>query len=369
LNLRAALAAGSSLVALIVACGGSDHPPLLGDYFGGDAGVDSATGGFGGPGADSGQSQVTGTPVDTTASCDTGLTVGDPDAASFAKAIGICTSAATDGYGLVTAAYSSAFGSTKAPTTGQWGILPTFGSVIVPREGASLGALSSGYARAYDSADGSPGNDFVDGSSMMHANPQGTAPPGFPKAAAGCQQDNHVFDVIDLQLVLKAPQDATGFQFDFDFYSSEWPNYVCSNFNDAFVAYLQSSQKTDNVSFDANGNPVSVNNGFFDRCTQGTTVGCDGAKLAKDACPGGPSELGGTGFGTLSPTDCAPSQNATDGGATGWLTTRAPVTPGEQFTLDFLIWNAGDENLDSSILIDHFQWLGGSVTTGTTRVN
>jgi hypothetical protein len=61
--------------------------------------------------------------------------------------------------------------------------------------------------------------------------------------------------------------DATGFQFDFDFYSSEWPNYVCSNYNDAFVAYLTSKKLTDNVSFDAKNNPVAVNNDYFNRCT------------------------------------------------------------------------------------------------------
>ena len=80
--------------------------------------------------------------------------------------------------------------------------------------------------------------------------------------------------MIDVKLVLKAPPDATGFQFDFDFYSSEWPNYVCSNFNDAFVAYLTSSATTGNISFDSNDNPVAVNIDFFDRCTSGTPVGC-----------------------------------------------------------------------------------------------
>jgi hypothetical protein len=33
-----------------------------------------------------------------------------------------------------------------------------------------------------------------------------------------------------------------------------------------------------------------------------------------------------------------------------------------------MIWDAGDGYLDSSVLIDHFQWIGGTkVQTGTTR--
>ena len=185
---------------------------------------------------------------------------------------------------------------------------------------------------------------------------------------------------IDLKLTLKAPMDATGFQFDFDFYSSEWPNYVCSNYNDAFVAYLTATTvKGDNISFDSNNNPVAVNNNFLNRCTPNTEVGClrsdtsspfDPDKpLSTAACAGGVDELNGTGYGDTDPTACSSMQTATLGGATGWLTTQAPIAPGETFTLDLMIWDAGDGQLDSSVLLDNFQWIGGTVSTGTSRVN
>jgi len=337
-------------------------------------------------------------PVDVTPPCDTGLAVDDSNGASFAKAIGICTTASSAGYGLVSATYSNAFGSTTAPHDGQWGLLPGFGTAITPREGATIGVLSSGYARNYDDSQGTllnmtsnqpwaatdiNGNpiglasDFVnsspDGPLDGTNYPTGAAPPGFPKAASGCMQDNLVNDMIDVKLVLKAPMDATGFQFDFDFYSSEWPNYVCSNFNDAFIAYLTSSAMTDNVSFDSNNNPVAVNTNFFNRCTPGTPVGClqmdfPGGPTATSTCSAGPGELAGTGFADTAQTVCAGSNTtATLGGATGWLTTQAPITGGEQFTLEFMIWDAGDGQYDSSVLIDHFQWIGGlSVSTPVT---
>jgi hypothetical protein len=182
-----------------------------------------------------------------------------------------------------------------------------------------------------------------------------------------------------VKLVLKAPMDATGFRFDFDFYSSEWPNFVCSTFNDAFVAYLTSSGLTDNISFDPNKNPVAVNNNYFDRCTAGAPLGCnrtDGetadAPLSSSTCAGGAAELEGTGYASTAKTLCGNGSDitATLGGATGWLSTVAPIKPGEQFTLEFMIWDAGDGILDSTVLIDHFQWTGGTTAApSTSRVN
>jgi hypothetical protein len=329
--------------------------------------------------------------VDKVAACDTGLAT-DGDATSFAKSIGICTNAMTDGYGLVSAAYQKGFNIQTPPVAGQWGILPKFGNSIKPREGASIGVISSGFAREYDDINGQPQSmmaaDFVAGNPMYPNDPNagnnkpqtGQAPAGFPKAAAGCQQDNKVNDMVDVKLTLTAPKDATGFQFDFDFYSSEWPNYVCSNYNDAFVAYLTASTvKGDNISFDSNNNPVAVNNNFLNRCTPNTDVGClrspnaspfmPDMPLSTAKCEGGESELQGTGYGDSYMTACDSAQNATLGGATGWLTTQAPVMPGETFTLEFMIWDAGDGVLDSSVLIDNFQWIGGTVSTGTSRVN
>ena len=365
-------------------------------------------GGFGTFGTDGGggaaKDAAAGTgPVDTTPSCDTGLAIDDPSADSFAKAIGICTTAASQGYGLVSASYSKAFGSTAPPHDGQWGLLPSFGSAVKPREGVRLGALSSGYAREYDDAQGQPigssaqtcgsasleaccwsgingacpvgaASDFVnsspDGPLEGTGYPTGVAPPGFPQSGASCPQGDSVNDLVDLKLTLKAPPDATGFRFDFDFYSSEWPNFVCSKYNDAFVAYLTSKGLTDNVSFDGQHNPVSVNNDYFDHCTPGVPLGCnrtDGsspdAPVATSQCAAGAGELAGTGFARTAQSLCGQGASATLGGATGWLTTQAPIEPGEEFTLELMIWDAGDGILDSSVLLDHFEWIGGSASS------
>jgi hypothetical protein len=300
----------------------------------------------------------------------------------FARALGICADASKDGYGLVSAKFTRGYQRTDAPNAAQHGVLPKFGNVIKPREGGRLGVLSSGYAEEFDGPGNaafglsmSYGNQGVDWNNAR-ANPgNGTLPPGFPKAAAGCPQAPDVNDMVDLVLELKAPANATGLAFDFDFYSSEWPAYICSRFNDGFIAYLSAKGfnggKPDNISFDKDKNPVSVNNGFFDRCTAGVETGCaPGAARKISQCPGGVAELGGTGFG-MAGQWCGEFDgtggSSVNGGATGWLSSQASISPGETFTLELMIWDTGDGDLDSSVLVDNFRWLGGTVTTGTVR--
>jgi hypothetical protein len=174
--------------------------------------------------------------------------------------------------------------------------------------------------------------------------------------------------VMTVKLTLKAPSNVSGIKFDFNFFSSEWPAYICSNFNDGFLAFLTSKAMSngagDNISFDKDKNPVSVNNGFFDRCTPNVTTGCLGAKTTTSSCPGGPGELAGTGF-FAEGTYCG--GKSVGGGATGWLVSQAPVAAGETFTLEFMVWDTGDQILDSSVLIDNFTWAEGVVSTSTER--
>ena len=108
-----------------------------------------------------------------------------------------------------------------------------------------------------------------------------------------------------------------------------------------------------------------MNNNFFQVCSPANaTVGCDGTQ-STDACSLGNKELQGTGFFISGANDCG--QNDSGGGATGWLTTAAPVTPGEIITLQFMIWNTGDEAFDSSVLLDNWTWVASDTSVGTVR--
>lgn len=305
--------------------------------------------------------------VDVVAACDDALGVED-GAESFARALGVCKKASATSWGLVSAKYVSGFTRDAAPADGQHGILSRFGAAVTPREGKTLGLLSTGWAREYNaatSASKKPFNDQppkamqeepVPGFPSVLTARKGEPPPGWPKATAGCPQlSTDTFDMAGVELAIKVPANAKALRFDFDFYSGEWPQWVCSRFNDGFVAMLQSGGKWENVSFDAKGNPVSVNFAFFDRCTPNVKTSCKESTPKTSVCPGGTSELAGTGFAIVDDY-CGYGTNSTGGGATGWLVSSAPVAAGETIKLRFLIWDTGDFKFDSTVLLDHLHW-------------
>jgi hypothetical protein len=152
---------------------------------------------------------------------------------------------------------------------------------------------------------------------------------------------------VGLEVKLRAPTNATGYAFNFRFYSFEYPEWVCTSFNDQFIALVSPAPAgsiNGNICFDSQNNPVSVNVGFFDVCA---------------GCPAGTGELQGTGFDTWD-----------DAGATVWLESQAPVTGGEEVTIRFTIWDTGDTAWDSTALIDNFHWIanGGTVAVGTKPI-
>jgi hypothetical protein len=395
-NALIAIVVGTGFVFACGACGSSKASPFDDADAGGErpeAGVLDAAGGgaveTGTPCAPSlGNYDVPGNgcdddadgTVDNAPTCDSTLSASG-SAEDFAKALGICATADKNGYGLVSAQFTRGAGAgAGAPVADQHGILPKFGDVIRPREGAKIGVLSTGYAQEFN---GSPnrrfgGENLAGEESSKDWMATGALPSGFPKPATGCDQASEVHDVIALELKLRAPKNASGFHFDLNFFSSEWPAYVCSKFNDGFIAYLSAKGfnkgTPDNIAFDAKQNAISVNSGFFDRCTPNVDTGCaPGATPATSTCPAGAKELSGTGFGVVGKwcevyamIGAGGNDTSTNGGATGWLTSSAPIAAGEQLTLALIIWDTGDGILDSSVLLDKFEWTG-NVAVGTAR--
>ncbi len=307
--------------------------------------------------------------TDNVIKCDDSLSV-DGNAADFAKALGLCRSGSDGGWGVLSAEYRGGYNKSGKLNNDQHGILAKFGDVIKPREGARIGVISSGYAREFNASNGQS-KCFVDLGTM--GNTGSDVLPGYPKQVTGCTASKVVNDVIVVRLKIRVPANAKGIAFDFNFFTSEWPAFVCSNYNDAFLAVLKSEAfnggTPENISFDPNKNPVSVNNDFFDRCTPNVTTGCLGDRAAKSTCAAGENELRGTGYyckaaycGIMGSRD-----ESTGGGATGWLETKAPVKQGEEIQLDFMIWDTGDSALNSSTLIDNFRWEASDTTTVTER--
>jgi hypothetical protein len=290
--------------------------------------------------------------------CDSGLAVDDPDPLNAAKAIDICHDAAGNSWGVVTAAYVTANGTPSAAST-KVGILENFGPNVNVQLGERMFALSAGNARI-------PGQVGECGHQSCSVGP-GTPPPGFPAAVPGCSGGSNINDDAALELRLRAPTNATGYSFLFKFYSFEFPEYVCTTYNDQFIAWVDPPPMAainNNIIFDSQNNPVSVNIAFFDVCDPNGigsyALVCGGCKAPPNPyCPSGTAELAGTGFDIWG-----------DGGGTSWLQTTAPVTGGEELTVRFAIWDVGDTALDSTAVVDKFEWIanGATVNVGTDPI-
>jgi hypothetical protein len=146
-------------------------------------------------------------------------------------------------------------------------------------------------------------------------------------------------DYTEVRIVAAVPMTNNSLNYDFAFFSTEYPFYFGSAFNDMYVGWLESESWTGNISFDTMGNPISLNAGFLD-------FRDDGGSLA---------EFGGT---------CM-RQHA----GTKWLQSVAPVTPGETITLVLAVFDLSDSILDSYVFLDNFGWgCDGDDTPSTTPV-
>jgi len=240
------------------------------------------------------------------------------------------------------------------------GMLHAFGPNVHVQAGGRMLGLSSGSARGPND----PGYQDVGGFDKGYTS---NSPAGFPKESPACPGTitGEPHDGAALELTIRTPTNATGFTFDFNFFTYEWPNYVCSQYNDFFVALLTpkpANQPDGNISFDKQGNPVSVNNAFVEVC------GCPGfgppcvAGGKTFTCSLGDSTLMGTGFG--------PDTGFEDHASTSWLVTKAPVKGGDNITIRWTVYDSGDGVLDTTTLIDDWQWIanGGSVSVGTDPI-
>jgi uncharacterized repeat protein (TIGR01451 family) len=131
-------------------------------------------------------------------------------------------------------------------------------------------------------------------------------------------------DVSILRIDLDVPGDANCLSIAFRFLSEEYPEFVGSPFNDAFIAELDNSTWTtsgtaisapDNFAFDPSHNVISVNAAGPTNMTQANAAG------------------------------------TTYDGATPLLTASTPVTPGPH-SLFLSIFDQGDDIFDSAVFLD-----------------
>ena len=295
--------------------------------------------------------------------CDHDLALASTDAMDFARSLGLCqtTKAGATGkertWGVISASITTTDGK-GAPLSRQYGIEGAFGTNVTPRAGKSLAVLSSGVGRT-------PGQpSYMTFPKGTDCGTNSNVPPaGWPRNTKGCPAPSSkaANDSVVLDLAIRVPTNVRSFRYDFDFYTSEYVEYVCQAYNDTFVALLDTKSPLDpaaagNISFDGAGDPINVNSGWFQACSPDSWLG------RSFACPLGTTELEATGFDAVTSSITHPAQN----GATSWLETKQAVVPGEEIRIRFAIWNTGDHWLPSTILLDDWQWSADPASGSST---
>lgn len=309
--------------------------------------------------------------------CDAGLASNSAVAADYARAIDLCQFTTLNPpnpedriWGVISSSLTHTNGA-NAPAVDSRSIRSGFGNVIVPEYGDRIAVLSTG--RAADVGDANPSfAAFQNGQSMGASSPvpadwlaaNGGALPNAP----GCPNvgGNTANDPVMLTVQVRVPTNAQSFSVMMYFFSAEYPEYVCTAFNDFFVTLVDST----NITNPADGNiaiyddganqwPLGVNilaaaDGLFTQCSNGAIGQC-GAADNYNGCVG-TGELAGTGMDTQGSTTFSCGYNGRHGGGTGWLQMSGNVTSGEVMTLRFAIWDTADQLFDSVVLLDDFQW-------------
>jgi hypothetical protein len=322
--------------------------------------------------------------IDNLRTCDGSLTAGhDTTASDYANASDICDNQATTAnpHGYCQVVMSASWYGPNNSEAHR--ITPHMGGPapngFTPQLGSMMSFLSTGVADddiddpgpsppLYRTGDGTDlGNTYTNPYPLTAA--ENTNPCGTGTAETSTTPAVH--DYTELRLSLRAPRNASGFSFEFNFFSEEYPYYVCAGFNDHFLALLTSKKypSTYQIAYDSSSHPIDVNNSFFTDCTSMTTTTTAGfpGGTYKHTCTGALSLLTGTSYEI--PYCCTGLTNGNDdygSGATGWLTTTAPISAGETFTLSFIVFDEQDGILDSAVNLDSFRWTSTPISNPVT---
>lgn len=200
---------------------------------------------------------------------------------------------------------------------------------VFPTQGSTFAVLSTGDARSAGLADLN-NNEAVTGAFSSTLDDVSGILVGLNNQAGN--------DLVQLKLILTPPAGATGVNFDFGFFSEEFPDWIGLSFNDTFLVEIgpdnYNSEATvvgsdynspTNFVFDTNGDVISVNAAY--------------------------------GFDPLVPN---PDTDTTYDGTSGLLRATGCLPDFDQnITLIFSITDMGanaDSILDSSVFLDNFKW-------------
>ena len=179
-----------------------------------------------------------------------------------------------------------------------------------PTSGTSYAVLTTGNAALADDPNNEPDNGYS----------WGTTNPAMGSTVY--DWNTYRFDL--------APATAGCLSFDFKFLSDEFPEFINSQFNDAFIAQLGSPAVTVDPTTGAINAPGNFAAGAGDMISVNES---------------GPSA-----------TSAALAAGTTYDGATATLTARTPVTPGAANSLYLTLFDQGDARYDSAVFLDNLRY-------------
>jgi hypothetical protein len=147
-------------------------------------------------------------------------------------------------------------------------------------------------------------------------------------------------DVLIFRIDLAVPKDTSCVSFAFRFLSEEFPEFVSSEFNDAFIAEEGSTSWTSR----SNQDPVIDAPGNFAKDSGGRNISVNQA-----------------GAFTVS---AANAKGTTYDGATPIIRASSPIKPGAR-SVYLSIFDQGDRNYDSAVFVDNLRLHANACSTGT----
>jgi hypothetical protein len=333
-----------------------------------------------------------------TASCDSALSPDSGTPLDYVNAMGLCRTTVENPaslkdktWGVIDAQLLHADG-TALTTPQSKSIRANFGK-LKPREGSMLAVFSSGLAADEVQTDPGPNggpttdpsNDNLSSVDISTC----TAPhciidwfstpnlplkpandlPEAPNCGGGGFNDNEANDSVMLLIRIRVPTNVNSFSVNSYFLSAEYPEFVCTEYNDQVVLLVDTLGSTplrpnpvdkNLLTYSSAGAqwPIGINlaggTGLFRVCdSQAVNPSCWYSTVSSLSCGEGSAGLALTGF-EADPNGFPPA--CTTGGGTDWLFTNGNVTPGGIIELRFAIWDVGDGILDSTVLFDNFKW-------------
>ena len=160
-------------------------------------------------------------------------------------------------------------------------------------------------------------------------------------------------DLVSFAFEVAVPEGAHGWRVDLAWLSAEFPARVDEAANDAFVWWVSSEAYVGNIAT-LDGEPMTAT-GLRPQIVEGGFVGDSPALIE--------TGMGGT---TAQPCEYpwASWGSCPRGGASGWLTLDGPANPGEVIGFTGVLFDQGDTELDTIVLVDNWRFHCPGCTPG-----